>query len=83
MPGNDPSFVVKAGKGQKLKLVEMDGSHSEKNAYDSIDFHGGQGCSVLVTADQRLPSDRLFNPLLNPPSGRGPSTSGDPSSEIS
>ncbi|KAK8950239.1 hypothetical protein KSP40_PGU000005 [Platanthera guangdongensis] len=39
-------------QGHKLKLVEMDGSHTVQNVYDSLDVHAGQCFSVLVTADQ-------------------------------
>ncbi|KAG0467454.1 hypothetical protein HPP92_019034 [Vanilla planifolia] len=39
-------------QGHKLKLVEMDGSHTMQNVYDSLDVHAGQCYSVLVTADQ-------------------------------
>ncbi|PKA51823.1 L-ascorbate oxidase like [Apostasia shenzhenica] len=43
-------------QGHKLKLVEMDGSHTVQNVYDSLDIHAGQCFSVLVAADQ-LPRD--------------------------
>ncbi|KAK8940681.1 hypothetical protein KSP39_PZI010454 [Platanthera zijinensis] len=39
-------------QGHKLKLVEIDGSHTMQNVYDSLDVHAGQCYSVLVTADQ-------------------------------
>ncbi|KAK1260900.1 hypothetical protein QJS04_geneDACA002299 [Acorus gramineus] len=39
-------------QGHSLKLVEMDGSHTVQNIYDSLDVHVGQCYSVLVTADQ-------------------------------
>ncbi|XP_074577901.1 L-ascorbate oxidase homolog [Curcuma longa] len=35
-----------------MKLVEMDGSHTVQNDYDSLDVHVGQCLSVLVTADK-------------------------------
>ncbi|XP_010931432.1 L-ascorbate oxidase homolog [Elaeis guineensis] len=35
-----------------LKLVEMEGSHTIQNLYDSLDVHVGQCLSVLVVADQ-------------------------------
>ncbi|PSR90287.1 L-ascorbate oxidase [Actinidia chinensis var. chinensis] len=35
-----------------LKLVEMEGSHTVQNVYDSLDVHVGQCLSVLVTANQ-------------------------------
>lgn len=39
-------------QGHSMKLVEMDGSHTQQYAYDSLDIHLGQCFSVLVTADQ-------------------------------
>ncbi|KAL2487657.1 SKU5 similar 14 [Forsythia ovata] len=39
-------------QGHTLKLVEMEGSHTVQNVYDSLDLHVGQCLSVLVTADQ-------------------------------
>ncbi|WOL16196.1 L-ascorbate oxidase [Canna indica] len=39
-------------QGHSMKLVEMDGSHTVQNLYDSLDVHVGQCYSVLVTADQ-------------------------------
>jgi len=39
-------------QGHKLKLVEVEGSHTVQNVYDSLDIHVGQSYSVLVTADQ-------------------------------
>ncbi|XP_020113736.1 L-ascorbate oxidase homolog [Ananas comosus] len=41
-------------QGHTLKLVEMDGSHTVQNTYDSLDVHVGQCYSVLVTADQAV-----------------------------
>jgi L-ascorbate oxidase len=35
-----------------MKLVEMEGSHTVQNDYDSLDVHVGQCFSVLVTADK-------------------------------
>lgn len=35
-----------------MKLVEVEGTHTLQNIYDSIDIHLGQSYSVLVTADQ-------------------------------
>ncbi|URE01936.1 L-ascorbate oxidase [Musa troglodytarum] len=35
-----------------MKLVEMDGSHTVQNDYESLDVHVGQCFSVLVTANQ-------------------------------
>ncbi|XP_028799035.1 L-ascorbate oxidase homolog [Neltuma alba] len=35
-----------------MKLVEMEGSHTVQNMYDSLDVHVGQCLTVLVTADK-------------------------------
>ncbi|GMN49595.1 hypothetical protein TIFTF001_018753 [Ficus carica] len=35
-----------------MKLVEMEGSHTVQNTYESLDVHVGQCFSVLVTADK-------------------------------
>ncbi|KAF3444365.1 hypothetical protein FNV43_RR14057 [Rhamnella rubrinervis] len=35
-----------------MKLVEMEGSHTIQNTYDSLDVHVGQCFGVLVTADK-------------------------------
>ncbi|BFG42401.1 hypothetical protein CerSpe_286750 [Prunus speciosa] len=39
-------------QGHKLKLVEVEGTHTIQTTYDSLDIHVGQSYSVLVTADQ-------------------------------
>lgn len=39
-------------QGHTMKLVEMEGSHTVQNMYDSFDLHVGQCISTLVTADQ-------------------------------
>ncbi|XVE53398.1 hypothetical protein DITRI_Ditri02bG0201100 [Diplodiscus trichospermus] len=39
-------------QGHKLLLVEVEGTHTLQNSYDSLDIHLGQSYSVLVTADQ-------------------------------
>ncbi|KAL1320275.1 hypothetical protein HN51_064991 [Arachis hypogaea] len=39
-------------QGHKMKLVEVEGSHTIQNTYSSLDIHLGQTYSVLVTADQ-------------------------------
>ncbi|XP_051140153.1 L-ascorbate oxidase homolog [Andrographis paniculata] len=46
-------------QGHTLKLVEVEGSHTVQNTYDSVDVHLGQCYSVLVTADQ-TPKDYLL-----------------------
>ncbi|XP_030524390.2 L-ascorbate oxidase homolog [Rhodamnia argentea] len=42
-----------------MKLVEMEGSHTVQNTYESLDVHVGQCFSVLVTADKK-PKDYLM-----------------------
>ncbi|XP_021646093.2 L-ascorbate oxidase homolog [Hevea brasiliensis] len=39
-------------QGHKMKLVEVEGSHTLQNTYSALDIHLGQSYSVLVTADQ-------------------------------
>lgn len=39
-------------QGHTLKLVEVEGSHTVQNMYDSIDVHVGQSMAVLVTLNQ-------------------------------
>ncbi|XP_072958625.1 L-ascorbate oxidase homolog [Typha angustifolia] len=39
-------------QGHMLKLVEVEGTHTLQNTYDSLDIHVGQSLSVLVTLDQ-------------------------------
>ncbi|XP_021816674.1 L-ascorbate oxidase homolog [Prunus avium] len=39
-------------QGHPMKLVEMEGSHTVQNTYESLDVHVGQCFSVLVTADK-------------------------------
>ncbi|KAI3473731.1 hypothetical protein Pfo_031189 [Paulownia fortunei] len=46
-------------QGHTVKLVELEGSHTVQNVYDSLDLHVGQCLSVLVTADQ-APKDYYF-----------------------
>ncbi|XP_047313602.1 L-ascorbate oxidase homolog [Impatiens glandulifera] len=43
-------------QGHSMKLVEIEGSHTIQNVYDSLDIHVGQCASVLVTADN-VPKD--------------------------
>ncbi|THU52333.1 hypothetical protein C4D60_Mb10t02910 [Musa balbisiana] len=43
-------------QSHKMKLVEVEGSHTLQNDYDSLDVHVGQSLSVLVTLDQ-VPRD--------------------------
>ncbi|CAN4126695.1 unnamed protein product [Withania somnifera] len=39
-------------QGHIMRLVEIEGSHTVQNVYESLDIHLGQCFSVLVTADQ-------------------------------
>ncbi|KAJ7944389.1 L-ascorbate oxidase-like [Quillaja saponaria] len=39
-------------QGHTLKLIEVEGSHTIQNAYESLDVHVGQSFSVLVTFNQ-------------------------------
>ncbi|KAL6273796.1 hypothetical protein ACE6H2_024488 [Prunus campanulata] len=39
-------------QGHSLKLVEVEGSHTIQNIYDSLDVHVGQSVAVLVTLNQ-------------------------------
>ncbi|KAL9326991.1 hypothetical protein ACSQ67_007636 [Phaseolus vulgaris] len=39
-------------QGHTLKLVEIEGSHTLQNVYDTLDVHVGQSATVLVTLNQ-------------------------------
>lgn len=39
-------------QNHKLKLVEVEGTHTLQTTYSSLDVHVGQSYSVLLTADQ-------------------------------
>jgi len=39
-------------QNHQLQLVEVEGSHTIQNIYDSLDIHVGQSMTVLVTLDQ-------------------------------
>ena len=39
-------------EGHVLTLVEVEGSHTIQNTYDSLDVHVGQSVAVLVTLNQ-------------------------------
>ncbi|KAI9123722.1 hypothetical protein K1719_005022 [Acacia pycnantha] len=39
-------------QGHKMKLVEVEGTHTVQQIYSSLDIHLGQSYSVLFTADQ-------------------------------
>uniref|UniRef100_A0A5B7BK06 L-ascorbate oxidase n=1 Tax=Davidia involucrata TaxID=16924 RepID=A0A5B7BK06_DAVIN len=47
-------------QGHTLKLVEIEGSHTVQNVYESLDVHLGQCYSVLVTADQQEPNKDYY-----------------------
>lgn len=57
-------------QGHKMKLVEVEGSHTLQNIYTALDIHLGQSYSVLVTADQPpqdyyvVVSSRFTSPVL-------------------
>lgn len=57
-------------QGHKMKLVEVEGSHTLQNTYSDLDIHLGQSYSVLVTADQPakdyyiVVSSRFTKPVL-------------------
>ncbi|KAK7257549.1 hypothetical protein RIF29_31596 [Crotalaria pallida] len=58
-------------QGHKMLLVEVEGTHTLQNTYDSLDIHLGQTYSVLVTADQPpldyyiVASTRFTSQVLN------------------
>lgn len=39
-------------QNHKMKLVEVEGTHTLQTTYSSLDVHVGQSYSVLITADQ-------------------------------
>nr|XP_033511081.1 L-ascorbate oxidase homolog [Nicotiana tomentosiformis] len=39
-------------QGHKMMVVEVEGTHTVQNTYDSLDIHLGQSYSVLLTTDQ-------------------------------
>ncbi|MCL7023832.1 hypothetical protein MKW94_020226 [Papaver nudicaule] len=57
-------------QGHKMKLIEIEGSHTLQNTYSSLDVHLGQSYSVLVTMDQPpndyyiVASSRFTTPVL-------------------
>ncbi|KAI3849084.1 hypothetical protein MKX03_011527 [Papaver bracteatum] len=57
-------------QGHKMKLIEVEGSHTLQNTYTALDIHVGQSYSVLVTADQpamdyyMVVSSRFTKPVL-------------------
>ncbi|CAH9126231.1 unnamed protein product [Cuscuta epithymum] len=46
-------------QGHKMKLVEVEGTHTMQTTFSSLDVHVGQSYSVLFTADQN-PQDYLI-----------------------
>lgn len=57
-------------QNHKMKLVEVEGTHTLQTTYSSLDVHVGQSYSVLVTADQPghdyyiVVSSRFSTPIL-------------------
>ncbi|KAJ8770708.1 hypothetical protein K2173_021355 [Erythroxylum novogranatense] len=57
-------------QGHTMKLVEVEGSHTIQNVYDSLEVHVGQSVSVLVTLNQApkdyyiVASTRFTNQVL-------------------
>lgn len=57
-------------QGHKMKLVEVEGTHTLQTTFSSLDVHVGQSYSVLVTADQPsqdyyvVVSTRFSSPIL-------------------
>ncbi|KAI3855639.1 hypothetical protein MKW92_041642 [Papaver armeniacum] len=57
-------------QGHKMRLVEMEGSHTVQESYDSLDVHVGQSLSVLVTFNKKakdyfiVASSRFTVPVL-------------------
>uniref|UniRef100_A0A7C9DKF2 Ferroxidase n=1 Tax=Opuntia streptacantha TaxID=393608 RepID=A0A7C9DKF2_OPUST len=57
-------------QGHKMKLVEVEGTHTLQTTFSSLDVHVGQSYSVLVTADQPakdyyvVVSSRFTSPVL-------------------
>ncbi|XP_075655591.1 L-ascorbate oxidase homolog [Castanea sativa] len=58
-------------QGHSLKLVEVEGSHTVQDTYDSLDVHVGQSVAVLVTLNQTpkdyyiVASTRFTKPVLS------------------
>ncbi|KAF7814967.1 L-ascorbate oxidase-like protein [Senna tora] len=53
-----------------MKLVELEGSHTVQNKYDSLDIHVGQCSTILVTANKEHKDSTSWLPhaSTNPPS---------------
>ncbi|KAL7582839.1 L-ascorbate oxidase homolog [Lactuca sativa] len=57
-------------QNHKMKLVEVEGTHTVQQTYSSLDVHCGQSYSVLITADQPgqdyyiVVSSRFTTPIL-------------------
>uniref|UniRef100_A0A1D1XV66 L-ascorbate oxidase n=1 Tax=Anthurium amnicola TaxID=1678845 RepID=A0A1D1XV66_9ARAE len=57
-------------QGHKMKLIEVEGTHTLQIAYSSLDVHVGQSVSVLLIADQTpqdyflVVSSRFTDPVL-------------------
>lgn len=50
-------------QGHKMKLVEVEGTHTIQTTYSELDIHVGQSYSVLITADQ--PAQDYFIAVSN------------------
>ncbi|KAL6504799.1 hypothetical protein OROHE_023557 [Orobanche hederae] len=75
---NATSFTIQQGnslnfriQSHKMKVVEVEGTHTLQVSYSSLDVHVGQCMSVLVTSDQQpkdyviVVSSRFTTPVLN------------------
>ncbi|XP_050261019.1 L-ascorbate oxidase homolog [Quercus robur] len=61
-------------QGHKMKLVEVEGTHTIQTTYSELDIHVGQSYSVLITADQ--PAQDYFIAVSNRFSTRVITTTG-------
>ncbi|OVA10509.1 Multicopper oxidase [Macleaya cordata] len=57
-------------QGHKMRLVEIEGTHTVQETYESLDIHAGQSVAVLVKLNQRpkdyfiVASSRFTTPVL-------------------
>ncbi|CAA6656065.1 unnamed protein product [Spirodela intermedia] len=73
LPASTSTEAIELRKGHKMKLIEVEGTHTLQETYSSVDVHVGQSLSVLVTTDQpsgtttsSCPLDSR-SPFLRPP----------------
>ncbi|TYI43962.1 hypothetical protein ES332_A01G204000v1 [Gossypium tomentosum] len=59
-------------QGHKMKLVEVEGTHTVQTMYESLDVHVGQSYSVLVTMDQSAQDFYIVASTLSGPIPGGP-----------